>query len=154
LFGNLELPYKAELSTVIDASGGQPCNITTGTDANGDGDFNDRPSYASAPGPGVYSTPCGLLTTNTVNGDVPRNLGTMPGLVHLDMNLSRAFTLKSGNKDHPRTLTINARSTIVLNHTNVTVVNTILSSGVIGQPVAADTARRVELRVRLAFKLC
>ena len=149
--GNLKLPLKFELSPLLNATSGRPYNITTGTDANGDGDFNDRPSYATAPGAGVYPTPFGLLSTNTVNGDVPRNLGTMRGLVHLETNLSRAFILNPGHKDHPRTLTINARSTNLLNHTNVTAVNTILSSGALGQAVAAETARRVELGVRFAF---
>jgi len=151
LYGNLKLPFKADLSAEFNASGGQPYNIVSGTDANGDGDFNDRPSYASAPGPGVYSTRFGLMTTNTVNGNVPRNLGTMPSTMHFDANLSRTFTLKSASKDHPRTLAFNARSTNLLNHTNVTAVNTILSSGVLGQPLAADTARRLELGVRFAF---
>jgi hypothetical protein len=150
LMGNVKLPLKAELSAELFASSGTPYNITTGTDANGDGDFNDRPSYASSPGPGVYSTPFGLLTTNTVNGNVPRNIGTMPGTVHLDTNLSRSFTLSVG-KEHPRTFTFSARSANLLNHTNVTAVNTILASGAVGQPVAADTARRIELGVRFAF---
>ena len=151
LFGNLNLPYRIEATTQFDFSNGVPYNITTGTDNNGDGNFTDRPSYASAPGPGVYSTRYGLLTTNTVNGNVPANLGTMPGVIHLDMNLSRAFTLNPKDKNHPRTLTFNARSANLLNHTNVTAVNTILSSGTVGQPVAAETARRVELGVRFAF---
>ena len=125
--------------------------MTTGTDANGDGDFNDRPSYASAPGPGVYTTPFGLMTTNTVNGNVPRNPGSMPDQIHLDMNLSREFALNPRDKDHPRTLTFNARSTNLLNHSNVTAVNTILSSGAVGQPIAAETARRLELGVRFTF---
>jgi hypothetical protein len=150
LMGNVKLPLKAELSTELFASSGTPYNITTGTDANGDGDFNDRPSYASLQGPGVYSTRFGLLSTNTVNGNVPRNIGTMPGTVHLDTNLSRVFTLP-GSKEHPRTFTFSARSENLLNHTNVTAVNTILSSGAIGQPVTADTARRIELGVRFTF---
>jgi Carboxypeptidase regulatory-like domain len=150
LMGNVKLPLKAELSTELSASSGTPYNITTGTDANGDGDFNDRPSYASGPGPGVYSTQFGLLTINTVNGNVPRNIGTMPGIVHLDTNLSRSFTLP-GSKDHPRTFTFNARSANLLNHTNVTAVNTILSSAAVGRPVATETARRIELGVRFAF---
>jgi hypothetical protein len=54
-------------------------------------------------------------------------------------------------KRNPRTLTFSTRSENLLNHTNVTVVNTILSSGAVGQPVAAETARRVELGVRFAF---
>jgi hypothetical protein len=148
---NLSLPFKIGISSLLDFESGQPYNITTGTDANGDGDFNDRPSYASAPGPGVYSTPLGLMTTNTVNGNVPRNLGTMPAQTHLDMNLNRDFVLNPRDKDHPRTFTFNARSTNLLNHTNVTAVNTILSSGAVGQPISAETARRFELGVRFTF---
>jgi hypothetical protein len=150
LMGNVKLPLKAEFSTELFASNGTPYNITTGTDANGDGDFNDRPSYASRPGPGVYSTQFGLLTINTVNGNVQRNMGTMPGTVHLDTNLSRSFALP-GSKDHPRSFTFNARSANLLNQTNVTAVNTILSSGAVGRPVTADTARRIEFDVRFVF---
>jgi hypothetical protein len=151
LFGNLNLPYKIEATTQFDMFGGLPYDISTGTDNNGDGNFTDRPAYASAPGPGVYSTRFGLLTTNTVNGNVPANLGTMLGLVHLDMNLSRVFPLPLNGKDHPRKLTFNARSSNLLNHTNVTAVNTVLSSSAIGQPLAAEAARRVELGVRFEF---
>ena len=151
LFGNLSLPYQIQATTQFDAYSGHPYDITTGTDNNGDGNFTDRPSYASAPGPGVYSTRFGLLTTNTVNGNVPANLGTMPGVIHLDMNLSRTFPLSPKNKEHPRTLTFNARSANLLNHTSVTAVNTVLSSSALGQSVAAEAARRVELGVRFAF---
>jgi hypothetical protein len=150
LVGNVNLPYRLAWSTVFDAGEGVPYNVTTGTDNNGDGNFTDRPAYASAAGPGVYSTRFGLLTTNTVNGNVSRNLGTMPALIHLDMNLSRAFAL-NGDKDHPRTLTFNARSANVLNHTNATAVNTVLSSSTLGQAISAETARRIELGVRFSF---
>jgi len=151
------LPLKIELATEFDAGDGIPYNITTGTDNNGDGDFNDRPSYASVSGPGVYSTRFGLLTTNTVNGNVPRNLGTMPGPIHLDTDLSRAFKLnprdksKAKDKGQARTLTFNVRSANLLNHTNVTAVNTILSSSAVGQPVSAEAARRIELGIRASF---
>ena len=151
LFGNLNLPFKVQTTTQFDFSDGLPYDITTGTDNNGDGNFTDRPSYASAPGPGVYSTPFGLMTTNTVNGNVPANLGTMPSVIHFDNNLSRAFALNPKDKDRPRSLTFNARSANLLNHTNVTAVNTVLSSSAIGQPVAAETARRIELGVRFTF---
>jgi hypothetical protein len=151
--GNLTLPFEIELATEFDAGDGVPYNITTGTDNNGDGDFNDRPSYASVPGPGVYSTRFGLLTANTVNGNVPRNLGTMPGPIHLDTDLSRTFKLNPGdkNKEHARTLTLNMRSANLLNHTNVTAVNTILSSSAVGQPISAEAARRVEVGIRVSF---
>jgi hypothetical protein len=151
LTGNINLLFRLELSPLINARNGRPYNITTGTDANGDGDFNDRPPYASAPGPGVDDTPFGLLTTNTVNGSVPRNLCTLPGQIHLDMNLSRAITLKPGNKEHPRVFTFNAQSINLLNLTNVTSVDTILSSGAVGRPIAAEPVRRVELGIRFTF---
>ncbi|WP_252263745.1 TonB-dependent receptor [Paracidobacterium acidisoli] len=151
LFGTLNLPSKVLAAIQFDVGNGRAYDITTGTDNNGDGNFTDRPSYASAPGAGVYSTRFGLLTTNTVNGNVPANLGTMPGVIHVDMNLSRRFTLNPMDKDHPRTLTFNARSANLLNHTNVTAVNTVVSSSALGQPVAAETARRIELGVRFEF---
>lgn len=101
LSGNLILPYKVEVATQFDAGDGSRYNVTTGTDNNGDGNFNDRPSYTSTPGPGVFMTRFGRLTTNTVNGNVPRDLGTMPGPIHLDVNVSRAFSLNPKDKEHP-----------------------------------------------------
>jgi hypothetical protein len=67
------------------------------------------------------------------------------------MNLSRVFTINPKDKDHARTLTFNARSANLLNHTNVTAVNTVLSSSNLGQELTAEAARRVELGVRFAF---
>ena len=39
-----------------------------------------RMQAQQVPDRGVYATPFGSLTANTVNGNVPRNLGTMPSL--------------------------------------------------------------------------
>ncbi len=150
-FGNLNLPRGVQLSSQFDADSGLPYNPTTGTDNNGDGVFNDRPSYADAQGAGIFSTPFGLLSENTVNGNVPRDLGTMPTLVHLDTNLSRAWKIGRNRPDRPSTLTINLRTANLLNHTNVTAVSSIVSSPVFAQPVAAESARRVELGARFAF---
>jgi hypothetical protein len=144
------LPWKINYGVWAYWHYGMPYNITTGTDANGDGSFNDRPSYTSVIENGTYGTPFGLMTTNTVNGDVPRNIGTMPTVLHMYSNLSRDFKFSS-SKEHMRTLTLNARAANLLNHTNVTAVNTVLSSGAVGQSVAAEAARRVELGARFAF---
>jgi hypothetical protein len=151
IVGNYNLPFGVQISGLFNASAGHPYNITTGTDNNGDGDFNDRPAYASAPGQGVYTTRFGWLTINTVNGNVPRNLGTMPATLHLDMNLRRTFLLNPRDKDHPRNLEFNARSANLLNHTNVTTVNTVLPSGTLGQPLTAESARRIEVGARFSF---
>lgn len=148
--GTLHLPFKLDVSSQLAARQGRPYNITTGTDANGDGTFNDRPSYVSTTGPGVYDTPYGLLTANTVNGDVPRNRGTMPSVWHLYGNVSRAFQLNPKDKAQPYTLTFNVRASNLLNHTNTTAVGTVLSP-TLGEPISAEAARRVELGIRFAF---
>ncbi len=75
----------------------------------------------------------------------------MSGVVHLDANVSRVFQLNPKDKSHSRSFTVNVRSANLLNHTNVTAVNTVLSSGALGQPVTAETARRIELGARFAF---
>jgi hypothetical protein len=97
-----------------------------------------------------------VQTDVQVNGDrisvdADQGIGTIILNTHLDMNLSRSFTLNPKDKDRPRTLTFNARSANLLNHTNVTAVNTIVSSGSLGQPLTAEPARRVELGIRFAF---
>ncbi|MEZ2346482.1 carboxypeptidase regulatory-like domain-containing protein [Terriglobus sp. RCC_193] len=151
LFANVVLPEKLELSGQFSTYSGSSYNITTGTDGNGDGILNDRPSYASAPGSGVYSTRYGLMTANTVNGNVPRNVGTMPPMVHLDMNLSRAFVLNPKDTDHLRTFTFNVRSANILNHTNVNGVGTVISSPSVDKPYQAEPARRIEMGARFSF---
>ncbi|MFC5864636.1 carboxypeptidase regulatory-like domain-containing protein [Acidicapsa dinghuensis] len=148
---NVTLPYKIEFAAQFDARDGIPYNVITGTDNNGDGDFNDRPAFAAVSGTGAYATRYGLLSVNAVNGNVPRNLGTMPGVMHLDANLSREFTLGPKNADHPRTITVNGRSANLLNHTNVTTVGNVVSSSTFDQPVAAETARRLEIGARFTF---
>jgi len=151
-FGSLFLPKKLELSAQFDASSGASYTITTGTDANGDGIVNDRPSYASASTPGVvYRTRYGLMTADTTNGNVPRNVGTMPSTVHLDMNLSRDFVFNRKNMEHLRTVTINIRSANFLNHTNINGVGTIVSSPSLDQPYQAEPARRIEAGARFSF---
>ncbi|HEY0784982.1 MAG TPA: TonB-dependent receptor [Acidobacteriaceae bacterium] len=150
--GQLNLPGKLSLSTQFDAASGLPYNVVTGTDNNGDGIFNNRPSYAASPGDGVYSTRFGLLSTSAVNGDLPRNAGTMPATVHVDANLSRTFNVAAkGSRDRHETLTLNARSANLINHTNVTAVGTVVGSPTFAQSLAAETARRIELGARFTF---
>jgi hypothetical protein len=120
--------------------------------SNGDGIVNDRPSYATSSIAGVvYKTRYGLMTADTTNGNVPRNVGTMPPTVHLDMNLSRAFVLNPKDSEHLRTFTLNARSANVLNHANINGVGTIVSSPSLDKPYQAESARRIEIGVRFSF---
>jgi hypothetical protein len=96
-------------------------------------------------------TKYGLLTNFGGNGILPRNIGTMPWTVHLDMNLSRSFAIDSHSSDHPQTLAVNLRSANILNHTNVTSVGNTLGSPLFGVPYDADESRRLELGLRYSF---
>jgi hypothetical protein len=151
--GQLNLPAKLSFTSEFDASSGSPYDVITGMDNNGDGVFNDRPSPTSQEGTGVYQTPFGLLSTTGINGTLGRNAGTMPALVHLDSNLSRTFELHAHGfaADRHQSVTLNARSANLLNHTNVTTMGNVVGSSTFTQPLAAETARRVEFGIRYTF---
>ena len=154
LFGNstISLPKKVQLSTDFNAGGDSHYNITTGFDNNGDGDFNDRPQYAAAGTPGAIQTQYGLLVASGGTGVFPRNKGVMPWTIHLDTNLQRAWKLtKNAKAEHQQTLTLNIRSSNVLNHLNVTSVGGVLGSPTFGIPYAADNGRRIEAGARYSF---
>ncbi len=151
--GQLNLPAKLSLTSQFDASSGDPYNVITGMDNNGDGVFNDRPSLTAQPGTGTYQTPFGLLNTTGLNGSLGRNVGTMPALIHLDSNLSRTFDFHSHGlaADRHQSITLNVRSANLLNHTNVTTVGNVVGSPTFTQPLAAEAARRVEFGIRYNF---
>jgi hypothetical protein len=151
--GQLNLPEKLSFTSQFDASSGDPYNVITGMDNNGDGVFNDRPSLTAETGTGTYQTPFGLLNTTGLNGSLGRNVGNMPALIHLDSNLSRTFELHSHGlaADRHQSITLNARSANLLNHTNVTTVGNVVGSPTFTQPLAAEAARRVEFGIRYTF---
>jgi len=154
LFGNstITLPKKVQLSTDFNAGGDSHYNITTGFDNNGDGDFNDRPQYAAPGTPGAIQTPFGLLVASGGTGIFPRNKGVLPWTIHLDTNLQRAFKMtRNAKAEHQQTLTLNIRSSNVLNHLNVTNVGGVLGSPLFGVANAADNGRRIEAGARYSF---
>lgn len=68
------------------------------------------------------------------------------------MNLQRAFTLTHNAKaEHQQVLTVNLRSSNVLNHLNVTQEGGVLGSPQFGIPYAADNGRRIEAGLRYSF---
>ncbi len=158
VFGNgtLTLPRKIQLSTDFDAGGDAHYNLTTGADNNGDGNFNDRPQYATPGTPNAIQTPYGLLVAAPIGAPgtsiFPRNKGVLPWTFHVDTNLQRAFTLTRNPKaDHQQVLTLNVRSSNVLNHLNVTGVGGVLGSPLFGVPFSADNGRRIEAGARYSF---
>ncbi|MBV9626306.1 MAG: carboxypeptidase regulatory-like domain-containing protein [Acidobacteria bacterium] len=103
--GSIEGPHGFRLSPFIMINSGQPYNITTGEDNNGDSIFNDRPVLLSAAPCGantvsgsVYCTPLGgfdtaVGSTTPATSIVPINYGTGPGNVTLNLRLSKTIGL-------------------------------------------------------------
>jgi hypothetical protein len=151
-FSSVTLPRAVTLSMQFDAASGQPYNVTTGFDNNGDGVFNDRP-FGGNPTPGtpVYNTRFGALSPTGTGATLGRNAGTLPWNVHLDANLSRSFNLPLKTGKEAQTLAVNLRSTNLLNHANITAVGGVLGSPLFGQGYAADPGRRIEAGLRWSF---
>lgn len=164
VFGNAtaSLPYKLKLGLVYNAQGASPFNVVTGTDNNGDGDFNDRPRIAPAGTPlcsanpsavpCAYSSPWGLLTNTGFGPTLSRNKGEISWDHYVDVNLRRSFALTRNPKAaHPQTLSLNVRSSNVLNHLNVTQVDGVLGSALFNRATQADNGRRIEFGARYEF---
>jgi hypothetical protein len=99
--GSIVLPYKLELNENFSVNSAPPVNITTGTDLNGDTNFNDRPAFATVPANpkiGVYATPWGVFNSDPVGHPqygaviIPRNYGTGFDFVSLFVRLTRTWT--------------------------------------------------------------
>jgi len=82
---------------------GQPFNITTGRDTNGDTRFSERPAFATdLSEPGVVVTPLGAFDPTPSPGQtiIPRNFGRGPGYLTLNMSVGKAF--KFGKAIEPK----------------------------------------------------
>ena len=98
LFMDLNSPLlygRIHLSAYLQASSGQPFNITVGQDLNGDSQFNDRPAFATdLTRPSVIATRYGVFDTNPIAGQtiIPINYGEGPAQVNLGTQIYREFT--------------------------------------------------------------
>jgi len=91
--GTISAPKGFRLSPFFVASSSQPFNITTGQDYNGDSIFNDRPTFATGPGPNVIVTKYGAFNTAPQPGQtyIPPYFGYGPGRYSLNLRVSKAF---------------------------------------------------------------
>lgn len=101
--GSIEVPYGFRLSPFIMINSGQPYNITTGQDNNGDSIFNDRPALVSQTPcsqvtvtGSLYCTPLGTFNTaigptTPLSSIVPVNYGTGPANATFNLRLSKTF---------------------------------------------------------------
>ncbi len=150
-FTNYVFPLGIVLSNQFDAASGNPYNVTTGFDSNGDGIFNDRPHFAASTDTGAIATQFGTLSSIGSGTSIARNAGTLPWNVHLDGNLSRTFNLPHASEKEAQTVALNLRSTNLLNHPNGTAVGGVLGSPLFGRTYAADPGRRIEVGLRYSF---
>ncbi len=88
-----DLKYGVHAGAFLATRGGQPFNITTGQDNNGDTIYNDRPSFASAASnpANVIHTGLGNFNTVPVAGEslVPINYGNSPRFLSLQVQLQK-----------------------------------------------------------------
>jgi hypothetical protein len=102
--GYYQAPYGVSINLFTIATSGQPFNITTGRDTNGDTAFTERPAFATdLTKPGVLVTPLGAFDPNPTPGQriIPRNFGRGPGFVSVNLGVEKIF--KFGKAIEPKT---------------------------------------------------
>lgn len=168
--GNIDLPFGVHLAPAITYFGPSPYNITIGEDLNGDGQANDRPSYAtSADNPAyVVQTEYGALNLRPLPGEtiIPRNLGT--GYANLTVNLrasrtwgfgepagGAANTAAGSSRRYNVTASVEARN--LLNTVNPGTPVGVLSSPLFGEAqgltggFTQGANRRLQLQLKFSF---
>ncbi len=157
---NEALPFGFSLDLFVAARTGQPFNITTGTDLNGDTIYNDRPAFATAPTANsmIYKTKYGTFDANPQPGEaiIPYDYARAPGLFFMELGITREFKFgprpapeppvpgapapkKPAPRPDPRyDLFFTVDSSNVLNHVNRGVPVGVLSSPFFGQSISLE----------------
>jgi hypothetical protein len=99
------LPLRVRMAPFLFLQSGRPYNVTSGVDANNDGNPNDdrpsfatdlsRPSVINRPGFGVFDTAPATLANAVL---VPRNYLEGPGILSLTVRVSRSWTFRESGK--------------------------------------------------------
>ncbi len=109
-----QAPHGFSLNTFLLATSGNPFNITTGHDTNGDTFFTERPAFAKdLSKPGVIVTPFGAFDPNPVPGQriIPQNFGQGPGSLSVNLGVSKTMTF--GRAIPPKTAPAPAAGNVV-----------------------------------------
>ena len=94
LGGSMVAPWALRFSPFIIARTGNPFDITTGRDLNGDTQFDDRPAFATdLTRSSVVKTAYGNFDTNPLPGlpVIPRNYAEGPSSFTVNLRVSRTF---------------------------------------------------------------
>jgi len=91
--GNIQAPYGVSFSPMMVLESGQPFNIVTGQDLNGDNQFNDRPAFATSASSNVVETRWGAfdLSPSSNQARIPFNYGTGPSQLSMNLRMSKTF---------------------------------------------------------------
>jgi len=89
--GNVSLPYAFSLSPFVIINSGQPYNLTTGQDSNGDSIFNDRVWLATSNTDVSCTSRSSFSFTDTGFGQVPSNYCTAAANATFNLRLSKTF---------------------------------------------------------------
>jgi hypothetical protein len=94
LFGNFTLPWAVSINPIITARSGTPFNITRGIDANGDGFFTERPTFAALQDRcsqiNSSSSFCDI-GSNAPTDVIPRNYGEGPAYLSVSLRIGKNF---------------------------------------------------------------
>ncbi len=145
------LPRGFSLRPYLDTHSGNPFDITTGSDDNGDTIYNDRPAFATDLGrASVVRTSLGNFDLNPQAGQtvIPRNFGTAPSFVFVD--LTSRYTLHVGPRpaakpgakvraDRPYSLRFQVDAQNLFNHTNPGPPIGVLASPYFGRSLSLAT---------------
>ena len=92
--GYYSAPGHIDMNVFLIGNSGQPFNITTGRDTNGDTFFSERPAFATDLNePGVVVTPLGAFDPTPSPGQtiIPRNFGRGPGFISVNLSMGKTF---------------------------------------------------------------
>jgi hypothetical protein len=151
--GMVQLPFGISTNLYFAAKSGIPFNITTGTDLNGDGQFNDRPTFATdLTRPSVVQTRFGNFDTQPTAGQklVPFDYGDSPSFYFLDVTLERSFAVgprpakKAAEKAGPapgRPFSVNFQvdAQNIFNHVNSGTPIGVVGSSLFGKSISLST---------------
>jgi hypothetical protein len=97
--GAFAMPGGVAISPFIVVSSGRPFNIYLSDPTPGGITIPVRPSWAARPdAPGTIATRFGSFEPNPVPGQppIPRNLGSGPGFLSVNMKVAKTFAMASG----------------------------------------------------------